>query len=463
VDGASGDPDGDGVSNLDEYRLGTHPRGFVRRYLAEGGVTDQMETRLSLANPQSVSASVLLTFSDANGQTTRLPIDVPARSRRTVDLRSVPELVGTSFSTTLESDQVVGLDRLVSWDPRGLASSLETAVEQPSTRWYFAEGSTTDPFELFYLVQNPGTVAADVQVRYLLPDGLAPVTKTYEVAAGSRATIWVDREDPALSTTEVAAEITSVNGAPIVVERSLYVSEAGTGLPRGGDTSAGVTAPSTSWLLEGATGNYTMFLLLANPSDQAALVSATYIREDGGRVVKSYTVAPNSRRTVNVAKEDRSLVKAAMVVDVESTNGTPIVAERTKWWGADGAWDDAVSGGGTTEAGARWLLAEGEQGGARQATTSLVLFNRGAKATDVTVTLLFDDGPEASATFTVDGGAQFAVPVAQAFPAANGRRFSALVEGADPSASLVVDRALYWHAEGSTRTAGGDAAAARLP
>jgi hypothetical protein len=92
-----------------------------------------------------------------------------------------------------------------------------------------------------------------------------------------------------------------------------------------------------------------------------------------------------------------------------------------------------------------------------------MVVNRGSAATDVKVTLLFEDGPEASATFTIDAGAQLDVPIAKAFPNADGRRFSVLVESADPSATLVVDRGLFWRAEGTTRTAGADAAATRLP
>ena len=49
----------------------------------------------------------------------------------------------------------------------------------------------------------------------------------------------------------------------------------------------------------------------------------------------------------------------------------------------------------------------------------------------MTVTLLFEDGPEATATFPVAAGARFDVPMAEAFPAAAGRRFSVLVEGAE--------------------------------
>jgi hypothetical protein len=316
-----------------------------------------------------------------------------------------------------------------------------------------------DPFELFYLVQNPGTTSARVQVRYLLPDGAAPMTRSYTIAAGSRATIWVDREDAALATTDVAAEITSLDGTPIVVERSLYLSEAGSTQPRGGDTSAGVTAPATSWFVDGATGAYAMRLLLANPGATPARVLATYQLADGARVTRSYTVAANSRQTIDVAREHAALADAEFGVALKAT--APIVVERTKWWGANGALDDAVSGGAISAGAARWLLAEGEMGGAREATTSLVVFNRGAD-TNVTVTLLFEDGPEAAATFPIAAGSRFAVPMERAFPAAAGRRFSVLVEGADESASLAVAREIYWQADGG-RTAGADGAGTRLP
>ena len=177
-----------------------------------------------------------LTFETATGAQTQLAVDVPARSRRTVDLSTVPALAGASFSTLLESDGELALDRLITFGAQGSAASLETAVAEPSATWYFAEGSTVDPQELFYLVQNPGATEARVRIRYLLPDGAPPVVRTQIVAPGSRATIWVDRETPGLASTDVAAEITSVDGTPIVVERSSYVRQAGLTALRGGDS-----------------------------------------------------------------------------------------------------------------------------------------------------------------------------------------------------------------------------------
>jgi hypothetical protein len=428
-------------------------------YLAEGVQTEQMSTQLAIANAEPTDAQVNLTFMDTAGQTTEMAVDVPARSRQTVDLGTVPQLAGTSFSTRVDSSQPVAVDRLVSLDAEGQSASLETAVDQASARWYFAEGSTVDPMELFYLVQNPGTTPAEVEVRYLLPDGQAPVTRRHTVAPGSRATIWVDHEDPSIAATDVAAEITSVDGTPIVVERSLYLKQAGSAQPRGGDSSAGVTAPATSWFVEAATGSFATRLLLANPGTETAHVRATYQREDGRRVVRTYTVPAVSRQTIDVAAQDPSLADAQLGITVEAN--APIVVERSKWWGVDGTLDEAVSGAGTTEGAARWLLAEAEMGGARGAQTDVSIFNRGA-ATDVTVTLLFEDGPEATATFPIAAGARLPVPMADAFPSADGRRFSVLVEAADPSARVIVDRAIFWHAAGETRTAGADGAGTRL-
>ena len=54
----------------------------------------------------------------------------------------------------------------------------------------------------------------------------------------------------------------------------------------GGHASAGATAPSTHWLLaEGATGSYfTTFVLVANPNDDPADLTFTYLPATGSPV-----------------------------------------------------------------------------------------------------------------------------------------------------------------------------------
>ena len=335
----------DGIVNLDEYRNGTHPRGFVRRYLADGVTGDEVDTRLALANAEDVAARVLLSFSNANGQTTRVSLTVPARSRRTVDASAIPELSGSSFSTLLESDQAVALNRLMFWTRGSNAATLAAAIEAPATSWHFETGSTRDPLELFYLIQNAGSTRADVEVRYQVPEDGRSLTRTYTVAPNGRATIWVDRQDAALAGTNVSADITSLTDAPIVVEQATYVTQAG--------QSAPVAAQSRAGTASNVEGN-----------------------------------------------------------------------------GQD-----------TELSGSRWLLAEADQDGPRQATSSVLVRNAGANVAEIRITLLFEDGPEESATFTVAGQDQVTVPFGTVLQHSRGRRFSVLIESTSPAGTLVVERA----------------------
>ena len=51
ADGPAGDPDGDGLTNLQEQTAASHPRGSSQQFLAEGADNAFFRTRLGLANP----------------------------------------------------------------------------------------------------------------------------------------------------------------------------------------------------------------------------------------------------------------------------------------------------------------------------------------------------------------------------------------------------------------------------
>jgi hypothetical protein len=379
-----------------------------------------------------------------------------------------------AYSTIVESDVAVVVDRTMSWDGTGYGSHAETGLAAPSTTWFLAEGATAGPFDLFYLVQNPGATTAQVTVRYLRPAGLAPLEKIYEVAGNSRYTIYVDQElfgnQPLLAQAEVSATFTST--VPIVVERAMYMTARGQTFGAG-HASAGVTAPSTSWFLaEGATGDFfDMFVLIANPSPTtAATVRATYLLPDGSTLTKDYQVEPSSRFTIPVDAElfdgQPRLAATSVSTILQSTNDVPIVVERAMWWpgGANGPWYEAHNSPGATQTGAAWALADGECGGASGAFTYILIANTGAAVANVRVTVYVEGGGTATQTFQVGGNSRYSVDVAQAFGATvTNRRFGALVESLDTApAPLVVERAMYTSVPGRTWAAGTNALATRI-
>jgi hypothetical protein len=464
-DGAAGDPDDDGLTNLAEHAAGTHPRGFYRRYFAEGVSSIFFTTTIAVANPNAVAASVVFSFMLPDGSLARHPVTVAAHARATVDAHDVESIANTSFSTTIESDVEFVADRTVWWDATGYGGHAETGIESPSTTWYLAEGATHSGIDLFYLIQNPNAQPARVDVRYLLPHG-SPITKSYEVPANARFNIWVDLEDPRLAQTDVSAVITSTNGVPVIVERSLYLAAGGLAFGAG-HNSAGVTAPNATWFLaEGATGDYfDMFVLIANPSGSAATVRGTYLLPTGQTIEKQYAVPANSRFNIWVDLEDPDLANTAVSASYVSTNNVPIIVERTLWWPnlATAGWQEAHNAFGTTATGTRWALADGELGGERSIATFILIANTSSVGATVRVTLLMEDGSTVARDFPVTARSRFNVDIAAEFPAAQGKRFGSIIESlGEAPAELVVERAMYWNARGVFWAAGTNAVATRL-
>ena len=463
--GGTGDPDADGQTNAAEHAAGSHPRGFHRRYFAEGVSSIFFSTAVALANPNPTRAAMLLSFLLPDGTVARHPLTVAPHARATVEASTIAAIANTAFSTTIESDVEFVADRTVAWDASGYGGHAETGIEAPSTTWYLAEGATHSGMDLFYLIQNPNAGMAKVQVRYLLPYG-SPVIKTYDVPANSRFNIWVDLEDPRLAQTDVSAVVTSTNGVPIIVERSLYLAAGGLAFGAG-HNSAGVTAPSTTWFLaEGATGDYfDMFVLIANPGSTPADVRGTYLLPSGETVEKTYAVPANSRFNIWVDLEDPALASTAVSATYVSANDVPIIVERSMWWPnlATTGWQEAHNAFGTTSTGSRWALAEGEVGGERSIVTYILVANTSTFAATARVTLLMEDGVSVTRDFPVTARSRFNVDVAAAFPEAHGRRFGATIESiGDTPAQFVVERAMYWNARGMFWAAGTNAVASRL-
>jgi Tol biopolymer transport system component len=446
-----------------------HPTATAYRHLAEGATGSLFQTRVALANPDALPAMALLRYLKPDGTVQTQPMSVPAMGRATVDVETVAGMSSAEFSTTVESDLPLIVDRTMRWG--GTASygaHTETAVATPALTWYMAEGATHNAFNLFYLLQNPNGTDAQVRVRYLRPVG-DPLEKTYVLRANSRTNIWVDLElfpglGQALASTDVSAVFEVLNGQPIIVERAMYADVTGQTFGAGHE-SAGITAPALQWFLaEGATGPYfDLFVLIANPGATLATIQATYLLPDGRTLVKDHAIAPSSRFNIWVDYEDPQLANTAVSTTIRSTNGVPIIVERAMWWPGS-AWYEAHNSPGATTTGTRWALAEGEAGGPRGVETYILIANTSDAPATVKVTLLFEDGTNAEQTYPgLPARSRFNVPVGAFFPQAAGKRFGALVESlGETPALIVVERAMYWDAPGQPWAAGTNALATKL-
>ena len=572
---AGGDPDADGVTNAAELVAGTHPLGLpsATRYLAEGATGALFDTWIALANPGTQPATVLLRFLGQGDWTRAAVVAVPPGSIRRVHVNAIPDLGTDAFSTVIESDVPVVVERDMMWDRTWwYGSHADAAVESPATTWYFAEGATHSSFDLFYLLQNPGATAADVKVTYLRPSPLPPIERTYVVAPGSRFNVWVDTE-PGLEAADVSAVIESTNGVPIIAERAMYSSAPGRVFSAGHD-AAGAIAPALEWsLAEGATGPYfDLFVLVANPGAQAADLEARFLLPDGRVIPRQYQVAPRSRFNIWVDHEGSDLSNTAVSTVVSSTNGVPVIVERAMWWPGPTAatWAEAHAALASTTPAARWAFAAGLVGSpaidgspitvraqhdmwgpnfgldmtlafadgsflqrrvlmpvgdvrvfdplaefpeaagrpfvvhfeSRSRTlcgphscfslypvaieieggravdahglqwlsegpatdTYFLIANLGADAAAVRVTLLYENGAGPSKIYEVAAFSRFNVDTRAEFPEAVGRAFGAVIESLGaPPARLVVERAVYSRAFGQPWAAGSCAMGTRLP
>ena len=158
--------------------------------------------------------------------------------------------------------------------------------------------------------------------------------------------------------------------------------------------------------------------------------------------------------------EDPGLADTAVSTTLTSLNGVGFIAERAMWWPgpSPASWQEAHNAAGSTAAGSRWVLAEGEVGGPASIETYILIANTSSRGGRVRVRLFFEDGTTAENTYTLEPNSRFNVPVGFDFPQAVGRKCGAVVESLDtPPIELVVERAVYESPGGQRWAAGSDA------
>lgn len=185
-------------------------------YFAEGVTGYGFETFILIGNAGGRDALVTVDFLPAAGEAVGREFEVPAHSRRTVNVNEV--IPGSEVATRVTSDVPVIAERAVYWDDRNGGHGT-IGSPTPADDWMLAEGCTDFGFETWVLIQNPSaTSRAEVELR-LLRNGAEVRSFEYTVPPVARYSVSLN-ELTAEAPGDVSVEV--VSDIPVVAERSMY-------------------------------------------------------------------------------------------------------------------------------------------------------------------------------------------------------------------------------------------------
>jgi hypothetical protein len=296
-------------------------------YLAEGYTGISFHEYIRIFNPGSVTARVDVRLLPFNGRPASSVVEVvAAQSGAILDVNSIES--GLSLSAIVDSDQPVVVDRLMTFGPGGYGATEQVGSNTPSSTWLFAEGSTVNNFETYLTILNPS------------PSQPAAVTATFFDQLGNvlgNDTIVIDplrrgniKVNNFVRSSGIATILTS--STPVLAERPLYFGAPNSpNAPAGGSDVYGRNGGGVTWLFpEGNTGgNFDEFLLLQNPSTQAAAVMVQFFQTNGQPVGYNVVLPPRSRATIDVRRDVPALPPGLHSAMVRSTGGVPIIAEQS--------------------------------------------------------------------------------------------------------------------------------------
>lgn len=291
--------------------------------LAEGCTANGFETWVLLQNPGSAAATATVTYMTADGSEEPFNVEVPANSRKTIDVsEALPN--NEQVSATIISDRPVIAERAMYWNNRQ-AGTCASGLTRTGTEWYLAEGCTGPGYETWVLLQNPGEGETTVGLTFMDESG---TTEGPELSLGGGARMSVRLSDYMPGNWAVSTRVASDD--PIAVERAMYWSD-----NAGGHAETAVEAPKLrAFLAEGCTaGGFESYILLQNPGKYDADVYITYLTSEGA-IERDLLNVPAGKR-VNVYLADD--VGAQWEVSAQVNSTVPIVVEHAIYWNGTSA------------------------------------------------------------------------------------------------------------------------------
>ncbi|NJO06167.1 MAG: N-acetylmuramoyl-L-alanine amidase [Chloroflexaceae bacterium] len=305
-------------------------------YFAEGSTAESFRTELVLFNPQATSTEAVLTYMLEDGSRAEQRVLVPAQQQLVVAVADV--LPERRFGMAIVASQPIVAERTMRFGVQGTGIHSGSGMSSLSRTWFFAEGSTQNPFQMDLLLLNPNAQATVALVTFMTPDGTS-LTRRYALPPTTRLRVDVNEIVP-----ELGVAIIVQSDRPLAAERALYFTSTipttaenmetltdTDALPQVipalvGTISTGADEAAYTWYFpDGTTVDTNQYLLLSNPSRGQARVTVEFLLSDGSRPTETLLMPANSRFTLPVHELHADEPALAMIV--RSTQ--PIVAERS--------------------------------------------------------------------------------------------------------------------------------------
>lgn len=310
-------------------------------YFPAGSSELEFDERILLYNPFPDEAVARVTFFTPTGPRSKASLDdvaVPSRGWTEVE---VNKFMNTQKVLSATVDAVRG--RLIAWKvlfakpengPRGATFTL--GAPEASPRWFFPQGFLGDGAGEVLSILNPSDEEVTVTLTTFSSDvGIGPA-KANEIQLEPETSQNIPLDDlkfvlrEGVDLAHVSVVVTSNNGVPIVVERTLTVSEGSTGRTQ----EIGLTQAGTTWMLPPLAKNTgDDELVFLNAGRRTAHIDAKLMTLEG-------TERPKTLRDMEVRRAAR-LEKSLTDLSVDEpfyvlvTSDNPITVERRAVVGDD--------------------------------------------------------------------------------------------------------------------------------
>jgi SpoIID/LytB domain protein len=284
-------------------------------------------------------------------------------------------------------------------------------------------------FDEYILLQNPWEETVNCTITYMFPGG-GELQEEVVLQPHSRHTVLVNER---IQNSEVSVKVES--DRPVVAERAMYFDFLGSGR-RGGHASLGVPEACREWYFaEGYTaGKFDTFILVQNPQEDEARLTAVFMGRDGEVDEFYYTLPPHSRMTIWMDQEP-GLSEGEFSVKLISN--LPVVAERAVYFGY-GTIGGGTAAEGSPDSSRRWYFAEGYTGGGFD--TWLLLANPEDRPAQALLTFMLPDASTIPLQVEIPPMSRFTVHVDD-LPGLENAEFSTVVEADSP---IIAERAMYF-------------------